>query len=193
MSAVEIAREDLASVRAAGIESLLVRHWQEIAHFADIPLDVDWPKYELMEAAGVLRIYTARVAGELVGYAAYMVDSNAHYKGSLQAIQDVLFLAPEYRRGGIGSALISHADTALAAEGVQATYQHSKVAHPIDAVLESQGYELIERIWAKRLDRNGGRLSLPHLGAPGQPIEPLQVSSGAGRSLSAPVSTNRGK
>ena len=29
----------------------------------------------------------------------------------------------------------------------------TKVAHPIDAVFEQQGYELVERIWGKRLDR----------------------------------------
>lgn len=150
---VVISRETLASVRAARVEDLLVRHWEEIAHYKDIPLEVHWPTYEAAEAVGGLRIFTARVNGELVGYACLRVHYNPHYCSSLQALQDVLFLAPEYRNARIGRQLVAYADASVAAEGVQVTYQHSKVRQPIDALLERQGYELVERIWAKRHDR----------------------------------------
>jgi GNAT superfamily N-acetyltransferase len=148
-----IQRESLAQLRAAGVDALLVRHWREIAHYQDIPLEVDYPVYEAAEAAGKLRIFTVRLDGELVGYSCYFVNSNPHYKSSVQAVQDVLFLAPEYRKAAIGRQLIAYADVRLAAEGVQVTYQHSKAALPIDALLKRQGYEFIERIWAKRHDR----------------------------------------
>lgn len=156
----QIKRESLADLRAGGVDALLVRHWREIAHYQDIPLEVDYPVYEAAEAAGKLRIFTVRmvgdensIAGELVGYSSYFVNSNPHYKSSIQAVQDVLFLAPEYRKAAIGRTLIAYADAQLAAEGVQVTYQHSKAALPIDALLKRQGYEFIERIWAKRHDR----------------------------------------
>lgn len=148
------AREDLASVRAANIEILLVEHWREVAHYKDIPLSVNWPLYEAIESAGLLRMYTARIHGELVGYVAYKVGPNPHYDTSPpQAVQDVLYLAVEYRRKGVGGQLIAYGDTMLAAEGVQVTYQHSKIALPLDEVLKPQGYEFIETIWGKRLDR----------------------------------------
>ena len=146
------AREDLASVRAAGIESLLVQHWQEIAFYPDIALDVAWSDYEATEALGMLRLYTARLAGKLIGYACFRVCRNSHYQASLQAVQDVLFLAPEHRGWRIGTELINYADTMLASEGVQVVTHHSKVRLPIDKVLQHQRYELIETVWGKRLD-----------------------------------------
>ncbi len=152
-SSCSFAIEDFERVRSDGIEELLVRHYQEIAHFKDIALEIDWAKYEAAWAAGKLRIFTARIGGRIVGYAAYVVDTNPHYKGSLQAVQDVLYLIPERRGLLIGSQLIAFADRQLREEGVQATYQHSKVAHPMDAVLKRQGYELVDSLWAKRLDR----------------------------------------
>lgn len=148
-----IQRETLGELRAGGVDVLLVRHWREIAYYQDIPLEVDYPAYEAAEALGKLRIFTVRIDGELVGYSCYFVNSNPHYKSSVQAVQDVLFLAPEYRKAAIGRTLIAYADHMLAAEGCQVTYQHSKVALPIDALLKRQGYEFIERIWAKRHDR----------------------------------------
>lgn len=150
--AVRYARASLAQVRAAGVDALIERHYREIAHFKDIPLDLDWVVYQAAEEAGRLRIFTARAGVELVGYGAYIVTRNRHYKGSLQAIQDALFLAPERRGLLVGYQLIAFADRELAGEGVQVTYQHSKVAHPMDAVLKRQGYELVDTLWAKRLD-----------------------------------------
>ena len=145
--------EDLASVRASGVEALLERHWREIAHYQDIELNVDWSVYEQAEALGKLRIFTARVDDELVGYAVFFVNHNPHYKDSLQAVQDILFLAPEHRKGRIGFGLLAFADMQLAGEGVQATYHHSKAAHNIGPLLERMGYELVDVIYAKRLDR----------------------------------------
>lgn len=149
------ARETLAEVRCSGVDELLHRHWQEIAHYPDIPLDVDWEAYEGAEAKGKLRAYTARADGEIIGYASYFVNHNAHYKSSLQAVQDVLYLAPEYRGGRIGFRLIRFADEQLRAEGTQAVYHHVKRAHPnLGRLLGFLGYELVDELWARRLDRD---------------------------------------
>src|SRR5271155_4130761 len=94
-----IARETLAQVRASGFERLLRDHASEVSHFKDLPLDVDWGRYEYWEQRGGLRPYIARAAGEVIGYAVFILDVNAHYKSSLQAIQDVLYLDPAWRGG----------------------------------------------------------------------------------------------
>lgn len=146
-------REQLAVVRCERLQLLLVEHWTEIAYYKDIPLEVDWPKYELIDAQNKLRIYTARYRHQLIGYACYVVDFHGHYSSCYHAIQDVLFLTHEHRNARIGSQLIAFSDTMLREEGVKITAQHSKLAHPIDAVLKRQRYEPIETIWMKRLDR----------------------------------------
>ncbi len=137
------------------IKPLLERHWEEIAHYKDIPLNPDYDFYRLLEDSDSLRCFTVRnsdLAGQLVGYAIYLCKTNIHYRTSRQAVQDILFLSPEYRGGRAGLAFIDWYDDQLRAEGVQAVYQHVKTTHNFGPVLERVGYELVDLIYAKRLD-----------------------------------------
>jgi hypothetical protein len=153
---------------------LLRAHWREIAHFDDIPLQVDREAYLRSEAAGLVRCFTARTTegilgsgpsqeeapgaqhagqgrGRLLGYALFFVRFAPHYAGSLQAVQDVVYLDRSVR-GGTGYRFIAWCDEQLAEEGAQAVYHHVKVAHNFGKLLERQGYELVDLIYAKRLD-----------------------------------------
>lgn len=131
---------------------LLERHRQEISHYPDIPLEVDTGRYEAAEAVGKLRVYTARIEGNLVGYAVFFVMPNGHYVSSLQAVQDVLYVAPEHRRGSVGLRLVREAERMLAAADVQVIYHHVKHAHPaLGAILSRRGYEPVETVYAKRM------------------------------------------
>lgn len=134
------------------IEPLLQMHWEEIAHFKDICLAPDFGRYEAMERAGVLRIFTARRNGELIGYAVFMVCPSLHYRGSVQAAQDILFVAPQYRAGRVGVAFIMFCDDQLRDEGVQVSLQHVKAAHDFGPMLVKLGYQLVDLIYARRLD-----------------------------------------
>lgn len=145
-------RESLDQVRAE-VEPLLYAHWQEISSYPDIPLDPDWSIYERAQELNRLRFFTARAERVLAGYAVYFLGHNPHYRGSLQARQDILYLSPEYRRGGAGLRLVRYADEQLAEEGVQVVYQHVKLAHPaLGRLLERVGYEPVETLYARRLD-----------------------------------------
>jgi hypothetical protein len=139
---------------------LLERHKLEIAHYADIPLDVDTEKYRMTESSGLLRVFTARLNRgpseplTLIGYAAFFVGPNPHYRTSLQAVQDVLYLAPEQRQGRLGLDLVRFTERELRREGVQVVYHHVKLAHPaLGVLLAKDGYDPIEQLYAKRLDR----------------------------------------
>ena len=149
------ARETFAGIRDE-VMPLLDEHYLEVAHYKDIPLDVDFAAYDAVETAGMFRVYTARTGtGALVGYAAFFVRSNGHYRGSLQAHQDVLFMLPGSR--GLGGELIRYAEEQLRAEGVQVVYQHIKVATPRTAALMVRlGYQAVDTIFAKRLDQPAG-------------------------------------
>lgn len=133
---------------------LLERHYREIAHWQDIALDPDRVLYEAIERAGQLRLYTARRDGALIGYVIFFVRFNLHYRHSLQAVQDVVFVAPEHRTTGVGRGLLRFAGDALGAERVQVVIHHAKHAHPeLGQLLEAEGYEPIETLYAKRLDQ----------------------------------------
>jgi GNAT superfamily N-acetyltransferase len=151
----QFALEGFEAARAAGLEQLGARHWTEIAHFRDIPLEVDWDAYAAFEAAGRLRTFTVRIDGQLVGYCLFILSHHPHYKSSLYAMQDVLFLAPEHRGAHIGAQLIRFCEERLRVEGVQVVTQHSKAKRELDLgpLLTRLGYELVDTVWAKRLDR----------------------------------------
>lgn len=133
---------------------LLEAHWREIARYHDIPLAPDRALYTQVEDAGALRCYTARQAGGLVGYAVFFVRQAAHYKTSLQAIQDVLYI-DKASRGGLkaGVCLIRYAEEQLRTEGVQVVYHHTKRRNRLGQLLQHIGYELADEIYAKRLDQ----------------------------------------
>lgn len=151
--AIVFARERLTDAVWEEAMPLLHAHWREVAHYEDIALQPDRSVYAASDAAGLIRFYSARADARLVGYALFFVRPNPHYAQSVQAAQDVLYVDPAYR-GLTGYRLIQYADEQLRSEGVQAVYHHQKRAHPqLGRVLERLGYEPVDVIWARRLDR----------------------------------------
>lgn len=136
------------------IMPLLIEHKDEIAHYQNIELDPDQLAYDQCEMMGMLRCYTARLNGVLVGYACFFVKHNMHYSKSLQAVQDVLFVTKPHRHGRVGYRLIKFSEEQLQSEGVQVVYQHLKCNRPETIMLfHKMGYEDIDLIVAKRLDQ----------------------------------------
>lgn len=140
-------REAVADV-IEDIQPLLIAHWREIAHYPDIPLDPDYDFY--LSHPGV-RVYTARKEGIIVGYGIFIVARNKHYKGSLQAVQDILYVDSVRRGSTVGYRLLKFIHDQLKTEGVDVVYQHVKQAHNFGPLLIHMGYEPIETIYGRRL------------------------------------------
>jgi GNAT superfamily N-acetyltransferase len=143
-------REPLEAVRA-DLEQLLERSHQKVALHKGAELDPDWEAFQAAESIGRLRIFTARIAGELVGCCAFFMKRNAHYRSSLQAAQQLFVVAPEYRGDPIMAHLILFADRQLRDDGVQIVY-HRASQLDIGPLLERLGYEVIDTEWGKRLE-----------------------------------------
>lgn len=159
MPTVVFSRETLTLAFLQEALPLLYHHWREVAHDPDIPLDVDTAVYLASEQAGILRVFTMRAPvesydlnAELVGYACFFVRPAPHYKGSLQAVQDVLYLDPSVR-GWNGIKFIKWCDDQLMQEGVQKVFHHTKTYANFGPLLERMGYEAIDVIYGRRLDR----------------------------------------
>jgi GNAT superfamily N-acetyltransferase len=129
---------------------LLESHWQEIAVNKDkIKLNPDWDTYRSLEEQGKLKIFTAREDGSLVGYFVVVVTANIHYKDHLFASNDIIYLAPDYRKGFTGIRLIKFAEKCLKEDGVSVLTINTKVHKPFDSVLERLNFNLIERVYSK--------------------------------------------
>lgn len=127
-------------------------HYEEISAFKDIPLDPDIASYAKIEEVGALRVFTAREdGGELIGYAVFFIKPNIHYRTSLQALQDILYIHPQKR--GFGMRFIAWCDEQLKNESIQVVYHHVKAKHNFGPMLERLGYGLVDLIYARRLDR----------------------------------------
>lgn len=135
------------------MQPLFEKHWHEIAYYRDIPLEPDYELYMKMEELGTLRVFVARDDDQkIIGYAVFFIKHNLHYKSSLQALQDIIFIDPD-RRGMFGGRFILWCERELKNEGVHIVFQHIKVSTPKTIQLfERLGYEKIDMILGKRLD-----------------------------------------
>lgn len=149
-------RETLTPALYDELKPLLEKHFHEIAHYQDIPLDPAIEQYLSIEKMGALRVFTCREFVDyeetLIGYAVFFVRPNLHYKNSLQASQDILFIHHAFRHAGFGAKFLSYCDGELKKEGVQVVYHHVKQAHNFGPLLERLGYELVDLIYGRRLD-----------------------------------------
>lgn len=151
---ISYARESIRDLMFE-VQPMLQAHWEEIAFDRTIPLAPRWEVYLQTEDAGILRCYTVRDHGMLIGYAAFFVNYSLHYGGSLQAAQDIIYVDPLYRSGRVGLGLIRYYEAALKAESVQVLMCHSKAneKHVYASLLDRLGYSLVDHIHCKRLDR----------------------------------------
>lgn len=142
--------ENWPVIQKEGFE-LLKEHYKEIARYHDIELDLDHELYLALDNAKILRVFTARDENKsLIGYAVFFVRKNMHYKNSLQAVQDIIFIKKDRR--GFGQKFILFCDSELKKRGVQVVYHHVKTKHNFGPMLERNGYELIDLIYGRRLD-----------------------------------------
>jgi GNAT superfamily N-acetyltransferase len=132
--------------------SLIEAHWEEIALNKDIiKLSPDWQAYKNLEDSGVLRIFTVRSDSVLVGYFVLFVRTHIHYSEHLFAVNDVIYLHPDFRRGSVASKLIKFAESCLKEDGVKVMVVNSKVHAPFDPLLKRLKFDHVENTFMKRL------------------------------------------
>lgn len=148
---IKFARERLQDV-SSEIAPLLDKHWEEIAVNKDkIKLCPDWGRYRELDESGNIAIYTVRDDGKLVGYFVLFVMRNIHYSEHLFAVNDIIFIDPDYRRGMTAIKFLKWCEKDLANSGVSVVVVNSKEHQPFGKVLERIGYNFTERVYTKAL------------------------------------------
>ena len=110
------------------------------------------PDYEQYLKSKMVKSYSVRDGdGKLVGYSVYVLKSHPHYKNSLWAVQDIIYIDPARR--GYGMFLIKWCDEQLKLLGVQVVSHHVKVSNDWSKALIRMGYDFQDKILTKRLDK----------------------------------------
>lgn len=127
---------------------LLVKHRAEINLF-DRVLDIDFNYYSDCCANDTLKIFTARINGDLIGYAAFFLYPHIHHKEMMTANADVIFVDKEHR--GKGLKLIRFCDIMLKEIGVDTVIHSVPVQNDWGKVLTKMGYSPLETNYSRRL------------------------------------------
>ena len=131
------------------IKPMFFAHWKEIACNQDtVILEPDFDKYKNIEENGMLRIFSARDGGELVGYFISFVSPHLHYKSTIYAMNDIMYVIPSYRGSTVGYRLIKGAMTDLKVNcNADILVIHMKVKHEFRKLLNRLGFCLAEENW----------------------------------------------
>ena len=160
---------ELFSHLAQEAGQLAAAHWDEV----EAPLHgpqhytLDHSRYATLERLGMLHISAARgqtgtdqraactegaaATAPLAGYAAFTLVDCPHRPQTLLAALDGLYLAPWARGGLFALRLLRHAESALAARGVELVQYSSPASRPCHALYRRLGAQPTETVWHKKL------------------------------------------
>lgn len=133
------------------LKPLLPRHHEELATWKDIPLAPNFPFYDFVSRGNVMHFWTARLDGELIAYANYMIQPHPHYSTTLWAMCDIVLVVPEHRSYGVGNGLFDLIERECEKLGAHVIVTATKAKHPaLKALLQSRGHDVTEIVLSKR-------------------------------------------
>lgn len=139
----------------AEMRPLLEAHREEIPQLG-LPIDPDLVCYRTMAMTNMLRIFTARLADPrfdnetiLAGYQVFGVMKHPHRKYSKEAIQQLLYLHPECRRGWTAMRFFRYCWKSLEDEGVKVIHQQLDAQHDFGKIFERAGFSLVDITYAR--------------------------------------------
>lgn len=141
--------EDLTPDVVDEIGNLAAAHCDEVF---PIHFDLDIQKDGYVEAAksGIIRAFTLRRHGRLVGYSIFLVGKHPHF-GIKTATQDAIYILPEYRRGQVGRFFIQSCDISMKEEGIKLVFQHTLIKKDLSKLFKSLGYSEVQKTFMKEL------------------------------------------
>jgi GNAT superfamily N-acetyltransferase len=131
---------------------LIQDHFDEVYPARKVfELDMDWDLYSQLENLGLLKIFTARDDGSLVGYLFVVLSPNLHSKGSMLACDDGLYVAKSHRGKSVAKDLVCFTEHCLKEDGVKVFHIVGTTEKPIDSLVKRMGYVKVETKFQKVL------------------------------------------
>ena len=134
------------------LEFLFIDHREELTTNKDLMvLNIDWPKYEILEQNGNLLSLVAHTGREIVGYSVNIVTNNLHYSDVIVCQNDVLYLTPKFRTGYNGIKPIKETERLAKLRGCHLVLWHSKQDTNLEKLLPRLKYRTQDIIFSKEL------------------------------------------
>lgn len=110
---------------------LTPQHWSELALYRDrMPLAPQWDEYVRRERAGSLFLAAVRRDGRMAAYYIAQVAPGFHYRLTLTAHMDVMYVTPDDKGAGLCLPLMKTVKRELERRGAQLWYSGWKTANP---------------------------------------------------------------
>ncbi len=137
----------------ADMTVLTEAHYAEIADHKDLKvLKPDYDRYLELEELGVLRTFTVRDDGKLIGYFITFITPHIHYSDCVYALNDIMYVHPDYRGGTVSYRLIKEALQDLR-DNTDAVILciHMKIEYPFRNLLKKFNFIQTEENWEVEL------------------------------------------
>jgi len=133
------------------LSELYQDHYEELSVTKEFPLNPDYESYDRLAQAGMLRVITCRVDGNLAGYIIFFIQPHMHYKDCLTAFEDIYYISKPYRKGRIGIKLFQYAEEVLKGIGVNRIIYGTKIHLDNSRLFEYLGYKHTDKVYTKLL------------------------------------------
>lgn len=136
----------------AELKPLLEKNFEESGKWAeDANFDPDYESYLEMDKSGRLKVFTIRNGGRLVGYAVYFLLPHRHSKRLRLAVNDMIYLLPEYRNGFVIRRCLGVIEKIMYSLGAKVLCYEVPDGNSFKRVLNRLGYRDLETTCVKRL------------------------------------------
>jgi len=125
--------------------------WKEAACTPDSIYDPDWEKYTQLNELNLLRLFTVRQHGLLVGYITFIVSPTLHSKNTVHALHDSMFILKLNRKNGTAKDLIAYTEGKLKLDGVHTMVMTVMMHRDFSVTLKNLGFKHSEASFIKRI------------------------------------------
>jgi len=142
--------EKLATMHAEMVDCTVSQWHESGTDHEDVPLDVDWNRYQAIEDAGAFRLLSARRDGILAGYAAFFISDHLMYRTTPHILCDSVYARTNHR--GVGILLVRAAEKKLRELLGNRTFRivySAQTASDFPTVLRRLGYPEKESVHVK--------------------------------------------
>jgi GNAT superfamily N-acetyltransferase len=127
-------------------------HYNEIALNKGVMVyNPDAERFQSIEDQGFLLSVGVFDGDTLVGYTISIIGAHLHYSDLICAFNDMIYVHPNYRRGGVGLRLINETKRLAKERGVQFMTWHAKKDTPLAALLPKLGCKVQDIVFSEEI------------------------------------------